>query len=65
MAIDTINCIIKSQSSNEFIMHSDKMDMRIKCNRRDSFLDLLKLRFAHMKPDITLKVFAVVRCKIL
>jgi hypothetical protein len=57
-----LTCVIKSkaQGSKEFILHApDQFDMRMQCDRRESFLDLLKLRFAHMKADITLKVFGV------
>ena len=58
-----LTCIIKCKQtgSNELILHSpDHFDLRLQCDRRDAFLDLLKLRFAHMKPDLTLKVFGVV-----
>jgi hypothetical protein len=57
-----LTCIIKSKTagSNEFILHApDLLDLRVQCDRRDAFLDLLKLRFAHMKPEITLKVYGV------
>lgn len=57
-----LTCIIKNNAagSNEFILHApDHFDLRIQCDRRDAFLDLLKLRFAHMKPDVTLKVFGM------
>ena len=62
LSIDKLNCVIKSKApgSKEFILHSsDHFDMRIQCDRRDAFLDLLKLRFAHMKSDVTLKVYGV------
>ena len=62
LGIDHISSVIKSkaQGSMEFILHSpDKFDLRISCDRRDAFLDLLKLRFAHMKPEVTLKVYGV------
>ena len=62
MGIDHISCIIKSKAagSTEFVLHSpDKFDLRLACDRREAFLDLLKLRFAHMKPEVTLKVFGV------
>jgi hypothetical protein len=62
LSIDQLNCVIKSKAagSKEFILHSsDHFDMRIQCDRRDAFLDLLKLRFAHMKSDVTLKVYGV------
>ena len=62
LGIDHISAIIKSKatSSTEFILHSpDKFDLRIQCDRREAFLDLLKLRFAHMKPEVTLKVFGI------
>ena len=62
LGIDYISTVIKSKApgSTEFILHApDKFDMRIQCDRRDAFLDLLKLRFAHMKPEVTLKVFGV------
>ena len=57
-----LTCIIKSKapSSNEFILHApDLFDLRIQCDRREAFLDLLKLRFAHMKPEVTLKVYGI------
>ena len=62
LGIDFISTVIKSKApgSTEFILHApDKFDLRIQCDRRDAFLDLLKLRFAHMKPEVTLKVFGV------
>jgi hypothetical protein len=62
LGIDHISAIIKSKATNstEFILHSpDKFDLRIQCDRREAFLDLLKLRFAHMKPEVTLKVFGI------
>ena len=62
LGIEHILTVIKSKApgSFEFILHApDKFDLRICCDRRDAFLDLLKLRFAHMRPDITLKVFGV------
>ena len=63
LGLEMLTCIIKSkvQGSNEFILHApDCFDLRIQCDRRDAFIDLLKLRFAHMKPDVTLKVYGVV-----
>jgi hypothetical protein len=62
LGINHISAIIKSKAagSTEFILHSpDKFDLRIQCDRREAFLDLLKLRFAHMKPEVTLKVFGI------
>lgn len=59
MITSIIKC--KQADSNEFILHApDHFDLRIQCDRREAFLDLLKLRFAHMRPDITLKVFGLV-----
>jgi hypothetical protein len=61
LGIDMLTCIIKSKSSNEFVLHApDQFDLRIQCDRREAFLDLLKLRFAHMQPAITLRVYAIV-----
>jgi hypothetical protein len=62
LGIDHISAVIKSKAhgSSEFLLHSpDKFDLRIQCDRRDAFLDLLKLRFAHMKPEVTLKIYGV------
>jgi hypothetical protein len=62
LSIDQLTCVIKSkaQGSKEFILHApDSFDLRVQCDRREAFLDLLKLRFAHMKSDITLKVYGV------
>lgn len=62
LGIEMLTCIIKSKApgSNEFILHApDHFDLRIQCDKRDAFLDLLKLRFAHMKPDVTLRVYAL------
>lgn len=58
-----LTCVIKCKAagSSEFILHApDHFDLRVQSDRRDAFIDLLKLRFAHMKPDVTLKVFGVV-----
>jgi hypothetical protein len=62
LGIEMLTCIIKSKAagSNEFILHApDLFDLRIQCDRREAFLDLLKLRFAHMKPEMTLKVYGI------
>jgi hypothetical protein len=62
MSIDWLTCIIKSKApgSKEFILHApDHFDLRVQSDRREAFLDLLKLRFAYMKPDVTLKVYGV------
>lgn len=56
-----LTCIIKSKTSTEFVLHApSEFDLRIQCDRREAFLDLLKLRFAHMQPAVTLKVYAMV-----
>jgi hypothetical protein len=48
-------------TTNEFILHfPNYFDIRIQCERRDDFLNLCKLRFAHLQPSITLKVFGIV-----
>ena len=61
LQIDELSCIIKSTSNNEGILHApNAFDLRIQCERRDAFLDLLKLMFAKMQPAVTLKIFAVV-----
>lgn len=60
MLIEDIRSVIKSMQSNEFILHFPSFfDLRIQCDRRDSFLDILKLTFAHKKPDLTLKIYGV------
>ena len=64
MMIDECSCIIKSTNNPEFILHApNAFDLRIFCDRRDSFLDLLKLMYAKMQPKITLKIFGVVNLK--
>ncbi len=63
MLIDDMSCIIKSQVSNEFILHFASIDLRVTTEtheRRDDFLNLVKLRFAHLQPSKTLKVYGVV-----
>lgn len=64
MMIEDMGCIIKSQVSNEFILHfPNHFDLRVttdSAERRDDFLNLAKLRFAHLQPNYTLKVFGIV-----
>ena len=53
--------IIKSLVSTEFILHfAGFYDLRILCDRREDFLNLVKLRYAHLKPDTTLKIYGLV-----
>jgi hypothetical protein len=63
MDITDMSYIIRSTVSNEFILHfPNHQDFRISmdsADRKDDFLNLIKLRFAHMKPDITLRVYGV------
>lgn len=62
LGIEMLTCIIKNKApgNNEFILHApDHFDLRIQTERREAFLDLLKLRFAHMRPDITLRVYGL------
>lgn len=65
MLIEDMGCIIRSTVSNEFILHFPNFfDLRVtteSLERRDDFLNLAKLRFAHIQPKQTLKVFGVVR----
>ena len=59
--IDDLACLIKSTTNNEVILHApQQFDLRIFCDRRDAFLDLLKLMFAKMQPKVTLKIYGVV-----
>ena len=64
MSIADLSSIVRSTVSNEFILHfPNHADLRIvteSSERRDDFLNLVKLRFAHMQPRITLKVYGVV-----
>ncbi len=64
MLIEDMGCIIRSTVSNEFILHFPNFfDLRVtteSSDRRDDFLNLAKLRFAHIQPKITLKVYGVV-----
>lgn len=49
MVIEDLRSVIKSLESTEFILHFPKLfDLRMQCERREDFLNLLKLRFAHM-----------------
>ena len=49
MMIDECACIIKATNNNECILHApNAFDLRLQCDRRDAFLDLLKLMFAKM-----------------
>mmetsp|Transcript_46073 Transcript_46073/g.33851 ORF Transcript_46073/g.33851 Transcript_46073/m.33851 type:complete len:106 (+) Transcript_46073:212-529(+) len=63
MLIEDMGCIIRSTVSNEFILNFPSLfDLRVatdSAERRDDFLNLVKLRFAHIKPKITLKVFGI------
>ena len=50
-AIESMGCIIRSLHSNEFVLHFPNMfNVRIQCERRDDFLNILKLRYAHLEP---------------
>jgi hypothetical protein len=64
MMIKELGAIIRSLVSNEFILHfPNYFDLRItsdSSDRRNDFLNLVKLRFAHLQPSYTLKVFGVV-----
>ncbi len=61
LLIGDLGCIIKSMHSNEFIMHFPKFfDLRMQCERREDFLNLVKLRFAHLQPNVTLRVYGIV-----
>jgi len=65
MMIDEMGAIIKSLVSNEFILHfPSHFDLRMTTEsneRREDFLNLAKLRYAHIRPEQTLKVFGIVR----
>jgi hypothetical protein len=65
MVIEDAGCIIKSLQSNEFILHfPNHFDLRVttdNAERREDFLNLVKLRYAHMQPKYTLRVYGVVR----
>ena len=61
LLIGDLGCVIKSLQSNEFILHFPKFfDLRLQCERREDFLNLVKLRFAHLQQNITLKIYGVV-----
>ena len=64
MAIQELGCVIKSLASNEFILHfPNTFDLRATCDsadRREDFLNIVKLRYAHLQPKYTLKVYGVV-----
>jgi hypothetical protein len=61
MMIDDCGCIIRSTQSTEFILHfPTSSDLRMSCERRDDFLNLMKLMFAKMQPSITLRVYGIV-----
>ena len=62
LLIEDLRSIVKSLTSNEFILHFPSFfDIRMQCERRDDFLNIIKLRFAHLNPKFTLKVYGVVR----
>lgn len=52
MLIEDLGCIVRSTVSNEFILHfPNSFDLRVsteQANRRKDFLDLAKLRYAHL-----------------
>lgn len=61
LLIGDLGCIVRSLHSNEFIMHFPKFfDLRVQCERREDFLNLVKLRFAHLQPNVTLKIYGIV-----
>mmetsp|Transcript_20984 Transcript_20984/g.20104 ORF Transcript_20984/g.20104 Transcript_20984/m.20104 type:complete len:107 (+) Transcript_20984:198-518(+) len=63
MLIEDLGYIIRSTISNEFILHfPNYYDLRVTADsaeRRDDFLNLAKLRFAHIQPKYTLKIFGI------
>jgi len=63
LLIEDLGSIIKSLTSNEFILNFPlHFDLRVSIDpmeRRDDFLNLVKLRFAHMQPQITLKIYGI------
>src|SRR4051812_21105737 len=63
MVIADAGCIIKSTTSNEFILHFPQhFDLRATLesgDRKEDFLNLVKLRYAHMQPKYTLRVYGV------
>lgn len=65
MGIQDLGCVIKSMTSNEFILHfPNTFDLRAAfdtAEKREDFLNIVKLRYAHLQPKYTLKVFGVVR----
>ena len=49
MLIEDLRKVIKSLESTEFILNFPKFyDIRMQCERREDFLNLIKLRFAHL-----------------
>ena len=49
LLIEDLGSVIKSLLSSEFILHFPNFfDLRLQCERRDDFLNLIKLRFAHL-----------------
>ena len=63
LLIEDLGCVIKSivPHSTEFILHFPNFfDLRIQSDRRESFLDLIKLRFAHLQPSTTLRIYGIV-----
>lgn len=65
MNVSDASYIIKSLSSNEFIIgFPSNFDLRCTfdtAEKREDFLNLVKLRYAHIQPKSTLKVYGVVR----
>ena len=55
-----MQCIIKSTMSKEFVLcFVNSKDLRLYLEDREDLLDIMKLRFANMGTDKSLKVYGV------
>ena len=59
--INSVLAITKNtKNDKEFVLHvPTQYDYRFYADNRDEFLDLLKLRFANLVPQKTLRVFGI------
>jgi hypothetical protein len=60
MEIKKLNFYIKSTTSKEFILYDNQgKDNRLSFEERDQFLDFLRMRFASLEKNVTLRVYGI------
>ena len=58
--IDVAAVILSEKNTKEFVLHIPKeYDYRYICESRKEFIDILKLRYANLDSENTLKIYAV------